>query len=83
MTGDATSRPPGSLHLPAGTFFGGRDFGTGVLGAIGENWTFVVADQDFDKMDPAPDVKLPAFAFVIELKPDDEEFATRLKSAFQ
>lgn len=71
------------LDSTAGTFFGGRDFGTGVLGAIGENWTFVVADQDYDKLDPAPDVKLPAFAFVIELKPDDEEFATRLMAAFQ
>lgn len=71
------------LDSTAGTFFGGRDFGTGVLGAIGDNWTFVVADQDYDKLDPAPDVKLPAFAFVIELKPDDEEFATRLMAAFQ
>jgi hypothetical protein len=71
------------LDSTAGTFFGGRDFGTGVLGAIGEHWSFVVADQDYDKLDPSPDVKLPAFAFVIELKPDDEDFATRLMAAFQ
>ena len=71
------------LDTTAGTFFGGRDFATGVLGALGERWSLVVADQDFDKMNPAPDTKLPAFALVLELKPDDPEFATRLMAAFQ
>ncbi len=71
------------LDTTAGTFFGGRDFGTGVLGALASRWNIVIADQDFAKMDPVPDVKYPAFAVILELKPDDEEFATRLKSAFQ
>ena len=71
------------LDGTAGTFFGGRDFGTGVLGALGPHWTFVVADQEFAPGEPAPDVKLPAFALVLELKPDDEEFATRMMAAFQ
>ena len=71
------------LDTQAGTFFGGRDFGTGVLGALGDHWDVVVAAQDFATADPVPDVKLPAFALVLDLKPDDEEFATRLKSAFQ
>ncbi len=71
------------LDTQAGTFFGGRDFGTGVLGAIGSRWRVVVADQDFDAMKPAPDAKYPAVAIILDLKPDDEEFATRLKSAFQ
>jgi hypothetical protein len=71
------------LDTQAGTFFGGRDFGTGVLGALGGRWRVVVADQDFDKMTPVPDVKFPAFALVLDLKPDDPEFAIRLMSAFQ
>ncbi len=71
------------LDTTAGTFFGGRDFGTGVLGALGERWSLVVADQDFDKMNPAPDTKYPSFALILEMKPDDPEFATRLMAAFQ
>jgi hypothetical protein len=71
------------LDTQAGTFFGGRDFGTGVLGALTADWRLVVARQDARSLDPAPDVKLPAFALVIGLKPEDEEFATRLKAAFQ
>src|SRR5262249_36757087 len=30
-----------------------------------------------------PDVKLPAFALIIDLKPEDEDFHQRLKVAFQ
>ena len=71
------------LDTLAGTFFGGRDFGTGVLGALGTDWRLVVARQDFSNFDPVPDDKLPAFALIADLKPDDEEFAVRLKSAFQ
>ena len=67
----------------AGTFFGGRDFGTGVLGALGSDWRLVVAAQDAKDLDPVPDAKLPAFALVVGLKPDDEEFAQRLRVAFQ
>jgi hypothetical protein len=71
------------LDTTAGTFFGGRDFGTGVLGALASDWRLVVARQEAKTLDPLPDVKLPAFALVIGLKPDDEEFATRLQAAFQ
>ena len=71
------------LDTQAGTFFGGRDFGTGVLGAVGDRWNVVVADQDFDAMDPKPGTKFPAFAVILDLKPDDPEFATRLMAAFQ
>lgn len=67
----------------AGQFFGGRDFGTGVLGSIGKDWRLVVANQDYASMSPSPDVKLPGFAILISLKPDDEEFAVRLQAAFQ
>jgi hypothetical protein len=67
----------------AGQFFGGRDFGTGILGAIEPNWRFVIAQQDHAAMKPSPDVKLPAFALVVDLKPDDEDFHQRLRVAFQ
>ena len=67
----------------AGQFFGGRDFGSGVLASLGTNWRVVVAEQDFAKINPVPDLKLPAFALVIDLKPDDDEFAQRLRVAFQ
>jgi hypothetical protein len=71
------------LDTVAGTYFGGRDFGTGVLGALGTDWRLVVARQDASTLDPVPDDKLPAFALIADLKPDDEDFAVRLKSAFQ
>ena len=71
------------LDTFAGQFFGGRDFGTGVLGALKPEWRLVVALQDYKAMTPAPDLKVPAFALVLDLKPDDPEFAQRLKVAFQ
>jgi hypothetical protein len=71
------------LDTFAGQFFGGRDFGTGVLGALGTDWRLVVALQDYPALSPAPDVKLPAFALVMDLKPDDDDFPERLRVAFQ
>lgn len=71
------------LDTTAGQFFGGRDFGTGVLGALTSDWRLVVARQDFGSMKPVPDVKYPAFALIKGLKPEDEEFAQQLKVAFQ
>jgi hypothetical protein len=71
------------LDTFAGQFFGGRDFGSGVLGSLSSDWRLVVADQDHGAMDPVPDIKLPAVALVADLKPDDEDFAVRLKAAFQ
>lgn len=71
------------LDTTAGTFFGGRDFGTGVLGSIGADWRLVIAQQDPKSLDPMPEVKLPAFALVVSLKPEDREFADRLAAAFQ
>ncbi len=71
------------LDTFAGQFFGGRDFGSGVLGALGKDWRLVVAEQDYATIRPVPDLKLPAFALVVDLKPDDEDFAQRLKVAFQ
>ncbi|HEX8203013.1 MAG TPA: hypothetical protein VF590_21230, partial [Isosphaeraceae bacterium] len=71
------------LDTFAGQFFGGRDFGSGVLGSLAPSWRLVVADQDHAALDPVPDVKLPAVALVVDLKPGDEDFAIRLRAAFQ
>ncbi len=71
------------LDALAGKFFDGRDFREGVLGALTDHWRAVAALQDYSKLDPAPDVKLPAFALIVDLKPDQDGFADRLKIAFQ
>lgn len=71
------------LDTFAGQFFGGRDFGTGVLGAVTSDWRLVAAMQDHSKLDPVPDVKLPAFGLVLDVKPGDDDFSERLKVAFQ
>jgi hypothetical protein len=71
------------LDTFAGQFFGGRDFGTGVLGAIGTDWRLVVARQDPETLDPRPEVLAPAFALVIDLKDEDPDFGVRLEAAFQ
>jgi hypothetical protein len=71
------------LDTLAGQFFGGRDFGSGVLGAIGTNWRFVVARQDPRTLEPTPATILPAFALVIDLKEEDPDFGDRLEAAFQ
>jgi hypothetical protein len=71
------------LDTFAGQFFGGRDFGSGVLGSLGPRWRLVIAHQDYEALSPRPDLKLPGFALIAELDPDDEEFAQRLKVAFQ
>ena len=67
----------------AGQFFGGREFGADVLGAFDPHWRLVIAEQDYEALKPAPDVKLPAFALVAELESADGDFAQRLKVAFQ
>jgi hypothetical protein len=67
----------------AGQFFGGKDFGADVLGAFATDWNLVVALQDYEAMNPKPQAKFPAFALVARLKPDNDEFAQRLKVAFQ
>ena len=70
------------LDTAAGQFFGAREFGD-VLAAFDPHWRLVVAQQDYAAMKPAPDTKLPAFAVVAELNGSQEDFADRLKVAFQ
>jgi hypothetical protein len=67
----------------AGQFFGAREFGEDVLGAFDPHWRLVVAQQDYASLNPAPDVKHPTFAIVAELNGSQEDFAARLKVAFQ
>lgn len=71
------------LDSTAGTFFGGRDFGTGVLGSLGTNWRLVVARQEPESLDPTPENLLPAFAVVLDVKEEDPDFGDRLEAAFQ
>jgi hypothetical protein len=71
------------LDSAAGQFFGAREFGADVLGAFDPHWRLVVAQQDYSAMKPAPDTKLPAFAIVAELNGSQEDFADRLRIAFQ
>ena len=71
------------LDTLAGQFFGGREFGADVLGAFDPHWRLVVAQQDYAAMKPAPDQKLPAFAIVAELNGSQDDFAERLRIAFQ
>ena len=47
------------------------------------DWRLVVARQDDAAMDPVPDVRLPGVRPGRRPGPGDEEFATRLMSAFQ
>jgi hypothetical protein len=71
------------LDTIAGQFVGGREFGADVLGAFDPHWRLVVARQDDAALKPAPDRKLPAFALVAELNGSQDDFAARLKIAFQ
>ena len=71
------------LDTLAGQFFGGREFGTDVLGQFDPHWRLVVAQQDHAALKPQPDVKYPAFAIVAELDSADSDFGERFKVAFQ
>ncbi len=71
------------LDTFAGQFFGGREFGTDVLGALAPHWRLVISQQDFETLKPPPDVKLPGFAVVAEIAEPEGEFGQKLKTAYQ
>jgi hypothetical protein len=71
------------LDTLAGQFFGGREFGTDVLGPFDPHWRLVVAQQDYGALKPQPDVKYPAFALVGELDATDSDFGDKFRVAFQ
>lgn len=66
-----------------GQFFGGRDFGTGVLGALKSDWQLIVAEQDVNLLIPKPDLLLPAFAITVGFDEKDDDFRQRWIIAFQ
>lgn len=81
-------RGPGLQNLNGldngvGQFFGGRDFGTGVLGSLKSDWRVVVAEQDEKSLVTKPDLVLPSFALTVGFDPKDEEFKQRWIIAFQ
>lgn len=55
-----------------GNLLPGKDVGEDVLPLLGNNVTFVSALQGYDHVKGQPGVKLPAFAFVIDLDKVDE-----------
>ncbi len=67
----------------AGQFFGGRDFGSGVLGALRADWRFVIANRTGPPEGPVPDVQFPGFALLIPTDAEDTDFQVRLRAAFQ
>jgi len=55
-----------------GNLLPGKDIGEDVLPLLGRNVTFVSALQNYDHLKGEPGVKLPGFAFIIDLKEADE-----------
>jgi hypothetical protein len=76
---------PGFTELEsnaAPVLFGGREFSTEVLAEFEPRFRLVAAAQDYSRSRMVPDLKIPAFALVAELKhPDD--FGPELIIAFQ
>lgn len=66
-----------------GQFFGGRDFGTGVLGALRPDWRVNVTEQEMKTLNPKPDLVLPAFAITVGYDRNDRDFQLRWVIAFQ
>lgn len=66
-----------------GQFFGGRDFETGVLGALKPDWRLVVAEQNVAALNPKPDLVLPSFAICVGYDTKDDDFRQRWVIAFQ
>jgi hypothetical protein len=64
------------------TLFSGKDFGEDILGAFRPQGQIVVVRQLFAEGQPAPAIKLPAFALVAELK-DPARMQPELRRTFQ
>ena len=64
------------------TFFSGRDFGEDILGALTPEVSFIAARQDFTDILPAPAIKLPHFALVMQLR-DPERMTREMRRTFQ
>jgi hypothetical protein len=64
------------------TFFGGKDFGEDILGALDPRVQIVVTRQEFAAGQPTPAIRLPAFALAAELK-DPATMQPELRRTFQ
>jgi hypothetical protein len=64
------------------TLFAGRDFGEDILGSLEPEVGFIATRQDFANRLPRPTIKLPAFAFVFELR-EPETMTRELRRIFQ
>jgi hypothetical protein len=64
------------------TLFSGKDFGEDILGAFLPEGQVVVVRQEFADGQPAPAIKLPAFALVAELR-DPATMQPELRRTFQ
>lgn len=65
-----------------GIFFSGRDLTDEVLGQTTPDVRFVVARQEYSSTNGIPEVQMPAFALVLELR-DAEEFDEVAEEAWQ
>jgi hypothetical protein len=76
---------PGFTELESNAapiLFGGREFSSEVLGEFEPRFRLVAAAQDYSRSRLVPDLKIPAFALVAELK-HPSEFGPELIIAFQ
>lgn len=64
------------------TLFAGKDFGEDILGSFEPQMGIIVTRQSFENVLPAPAIRLPAFAFVMELR-DPETMTRELRRTFQ
>ncbi|MBL8815875.1 MAG: hypothetical protein JNL58_07575 [Planctomyces sp.] len=64
------------------TLFAGKDFGEDILGSFEPQMGIIVTRQSFEDVLPAPAIRLPAFAFVMELR-DPETMTRELRRTFQ
>ena len=64
------------------TLFAGRDFGEDILGSLEPEVGFIATRQDLSGVTPRPTIKLPAFAFVFDLK-EPETMTRELRRIFQ
>jgi hypothetical protein len=65
-----------------GLYFAGQDFGTQILSEFRPHWRLAIARQQYEPGQPIPAIKLPALAFVMELK-NPQSFGTTMLVSFQ
>lgn len=75
---DKFAKADGDLSV----FFGGRDFGEEILGSFGPQVQIIVARQTFETLTSAPDIRLPSFAILFDMK-DPEKMTQDFRRTFQ